>query len=150
MDMNYGKVAAAHDLPVNSVAGDDIRDFSIELARSHGSYFLHIFSICALADYGWTVDFGIHPSVLLILQFFIGARCTIVPQPFSTLMIDISPGNSGAAGASNNVVRCALSAITVAALQPLIEGLGKGWTFAMIGLADELVAVAKIWLENGD
>jgi multidrug resistance protein len=146
MDINYGKVAAAHDLPVNRVAGDDIRDFPIELARSRGSYLLHIFSICALAGYGWTVDFSVHPSVPLIFQFFIGARCTIVLQLFSTLMVDISLGNSGAAGASNNIVRCALSAITVAALQPLIEGLGKGWAFTLIGLVDGISGILCVWL----
>jgi hypothetical protein len=108
MDRNYGKVAEAHDLPVGRVAGDDISDFPIELARSRGSSFLHAFSICVLAGYGWTVDFGVHPNVLLIFQFFIGARCTIVLQLFTTLMVDNSLGKSGAAGAYNSIMRCAL------------------------------------------
>jgi multidrug resistance protein len=146
LDMNYEKVAAAHDLPVDRVAGDDIRDFPIELARSRDSYWLHVFSVCALAGYGWTVDFRVHPSVPLIFQFFIGARCTIVLQLFSTLMVDISAGKSGAAGASNNIMRCALSAMTVAALHPLIEGLGNGWAFTLIGFVDGISGSICVWL----
>jgi MFS family permease len=146
MDLNYKKVAAAHDLPVDRVAGDDIRNFPIESARSRGSYLLHAFSICALAGYGWTVDLHVHPSVPLIFQFFIGAKCTIVLQLFSTLMIDIFPRKSGAAGASNNIMRCVLSAIIVAVLQPLDKGLGKGWAFTLIGLVDGSSGILAVWL----
>jgi hypothetical protein len=61
-------------------------------------------------------------------------------------MVDISSGKSGAAGASNNIMRCALSVMTVAALHPLIEGLGNGWAFTLIGLVDGISGIFCVWL----
>jgi MFS family permease len=146
MDFNYQKIARLHGLPVDRVTGDDMRNFPIETARSHGCYLLHVFSICALAGYGWAVDRHVHPSVPLILQFFIGIKCTVVLQLFSTLMIDIFSQMSGTAAASNNIMRCMLSAILVAVLQPLDRGLGKGWTFTLVGLIDGSSGILAVWL----
>jgi hypothetical protein len=109
------KIAAAHAISVDRVAGDDVRSFPVELACSRGAYLLHFFSICAVAGYDWNVDLRVHASAPLIVQFF-GAECTIVLQLFNMLMIDVSPRNSGAAGASNNIIRCVPSTITVAVL----------------------------------
>ncbi|KAF2257910.1 MFS general substrate transporter [Lojkania enalia] len=146
MDRNYKKVAEKAGLLVNTIVGDDLREFPIEIARSRGSYFLHLLSVCALAGYGWAIECSIHPSVPLIFQFFIGMKCTIVLQWFSTLIVDIFPRKSGTAAASNNIMRCTLSAIAVALLQPLQNSLGKGWMFTLIGLIDGLSGISAVWL----
>lgn len=146
MDFNYRKVAQNANLPIDRIAGDDLRDFPIEAARSRGSYVFHILSIGALAGYGWAVERRIHASVPLILQLFIGAKCTIILQLFSTLIVDIFPQKTGTAAASNNITRCALSAAAVAILQPLQKGVGKGWMFTLIGLVDGLTGILAVWL----
>lgn len=146
MDQNYRKVAEKAGLPVNRIAGDDLREYPIEIARSRGSYLLHLLSICALVGYGWAVERRIHPSVPLIFQFFIGMKCTVVLQWFSTLIVDVFPHKTGTAAASNNIMRCTLSAIAVALLQPLQNGLGKGWMFTLIGLVDGVSGIFAVWL----
>lgn len=146
MDYNYKVVARNHNLPLERRSGDDIPEFPIEEARSRGCCILNIFSVGDLASYWWVVHRHVHPSVPLVLQFFNGAKCTIVLQIFSTLVIDIFPGQSGAAGAAKNIMRCLLSAALVAVLQPLDNSIGKGWMFTLIRLVDALNNMIVVWL----
>ena len=150
MDFNYKKTAESYGLPVDRVSGDDIRSYPIEVARSRGSYTLHVLSVSTLVGCDWAVERGAHASIPLILQFFIGARCTIVLQLYSALMVDIFPERAGTAAASNNIVRCTLSAVAVAILQPLRDAIGDGWMFTSIGLIDGVLgmcaaAVLRKW-----
>jgi hypothetical protein len=135
MDTNYKRsLQPMIYLSVDRVAGDNIRNFPIELARSRGAYLLHFFSICAVAGYGWNVDLRVHASAPLIFLFFISARCTIVLQLLSTLMIDISPRKSGAAAASG---------------QRPWKGLGihTNWSCRLDQWYTCCVVVARIWVE---
>ncbi|KAI4630945.1 hypothetical protein J4E83_002471 [Alternaria metachromatica] len=150
MDFNYKKTAESYGLPLDRVSGDDIRNFPIEVARSRGSYTLHVLSVGTLIGYGWAIERGAHASIPLILQFFVGVRCTIVLQLYSALMVDIFPDKAGTAAASNNIVRCTLSAVAVAVLQPLRDAIGDGWIFSSIGLVDGVLgmcaaAVLRKW-----
>ncbi|CAN9365095.1 unnamed protein product [Alternaria alternata] len=146
LDFNYKRTAEKYDLPIDRESGDDLTNFPIEAARSSGSYILHALSIGGLIGYGWAVERRIHASVPLILQFFIGARCTIVLQLFSTLVVDIFPSKAGTAAASNNITRCALSAVAVAILEPLKNAIGNGWMFTSIGLVDGVLSIIAVGL----
>ena len=48
-----------------------------------------------------------------------------------TLLTDLNPDNPALAQASSNIVRCALSAAGLAALQAMIDAVGPGWTFTV-------------------
>ena len=52
----------------------------------------------------------------------------------NTLLVDINQKAPAAAQASSNIIRCALSALAVAVLQDIIDSIGKGWTFTLLGL----------------
>ena len=52
----------------------------------------------------------------------------------NTLLVDINQKAPAAAQASSNIIRCALSALAVAVLQDIIDGIGEGWTFTFLGL----------------
>jgi hypothetical protein len=54
------------------------------------------------------------------------------------LLVDINHKAPSAAQASNNIVRCALAAIMVAFLQDMIESIGIGWTFTILGSSNAL------------
>ena len=56
------------------------------------------------------------------MQFFICALSTLLIHTASALLVDIFPGQ---------VVRCALSAVLAAALEPLVGAVGRGRYFAM-------------------
>ena len=57
-----------------------------------------------------------------------------IKQINNTLLVDINQKAPAAAQASSNIIRCALSALAVAVLQDIIDGIGKGWTFTFLGL----------------
>ncbi|CAI7640625.1 unnamed protein product [Penicillium glandicola] len=144
MDWNYKHTARAISLESNSQLVD--RDqFPFEKARSRGSFTILSISIPLLAGYGWAVQFHVHPSIPLILQALIGAKCTVLLQNFSALLVDIFPQRPGAAAAANNITRCALSAAAVAALQPLSKAIGRSWMFTLIALVDGGGGLFAVW-----
>ncbi|KAH0536793.1 hypothetical protein FGG08_006361 [Glutinoglossum americanum] len=144
MDWNYNVTAREIGHTVDRVSGDDMNHFPIEKARSRGSLYFLGFSICALAGYGWATERHVHSSVPLILQFLIGAKCTILLQVYSTLLIDIFPENPSTAAASGNITRCALSAAAVAIIEPLVGAVGRGWFFTLVGLIDGVGSMAAV------
>ena len=73
----------------------------------------------------------------------------IIYNACGTLLIDLNPLRPAAAQASLNLIRCSLAAASLAALEPLINGIGVGWCFTIIGLttggtATACVTVARI------
>jgi hypothetical protein len=146
MDWNFKVVARQAGLPINSWSGGDGMDFPFETARSRGTIVILSVSACAIAGFGWAVQYRVHPSVPLILQSYIGAKCTILHQMYSALLVDIFPDQPSTAAASNNIVRCALSAAAVAALQPLVDAIGRAWFFFSIALLDAGLCLVAVLL----
>lgn len=61
-------------------------------------------------------------------------------------MVDINQDVPATAQASFNMVRCTSSAAFVAVLQEMIDGIGFGWTFTILGTSC-LVAGAFYFIE---
>lgn len=146
MDWNYKYTAEEAGLAVDRVAGADIRTFPIERARSRGSYTILLVSLFAFIGYGWAVERHVHPAIPLLLQCYLGAKCTTLHQIYSALLVDIFPEIPGTAGASNNICRCAVSAAAVAALQPMVDGMGRSWFFTLVGLLDGAGSVIGVYV----
>ncbi|KAL8705186.1 MAG: hypothetical protein Q9201_001686 [Fulgogasparrea decipioides] len=132
MDTNYSVTARSIGHKIDRVSGDNLDNFPIERARARGAYWLLVVYTCALAGYGWVVKSHVHESVPLVLQFVLGMLCTSFQQTFSTLLVDIFPSSPSAAAAAGNTVKCVLSAVAVAILQPLVEAVGIGWVYTML------------------
>lgn len=136
MDRNYKHVAKKAGFSTNKSDNHNIHDFPIEEARSRFSLIILAVSACVLVGFAWAVQYKVHPSVPLILQFYLGAKCTILHQVYSALVVDIFPEKPSTIAASNNIIRCALSAAVVAALNPLVSAMGRGWFFTMLAILD--------------
>lgn len=132
MDRDYRVTAQSIGHSNDKVSGDNLDVFPIERARAEGSYYLLTVYVCSLAGYGWAVTSRVHESVPLIIQFFLGMLCTSFQQTFSALLVDVFPANPSTAAAAGNTVKCVLSAVGVAVLQPLVEAVGRGWFFTML------------------
>lgn len=145
MDSNYKITAKKIGHTVDKVSGDDLKHFPIERARARGSWYLLIISTCTLIGYGWALEKHAHESISLILQFLLGFLCTCFNQTFSALLVDMFPASPSTAAASGNIVRCALSALAVAVMQPLLDGMGRGWFFTFLGILSGVVGVAAVW-----
>lgn len=151
MDRDYRVIAKANGVTIQKVKGDDLADFRIERARFRSSGYLITLAIATIIGYGWALETKVvrrppsqnlctniymlipiqHIAVPLVLQFFIGASITGIFNMCGTLLTDIHPQNPATAQASSNIVRCALSATGLAALQQLIGHIGPGWTFTV-------------------
>ncbi|KAK8091675.1 hypothetical protein PG997_002036 [Apiospora hydei] len=143
MDWNYKYVARQSGCSVDKQAGDDMQKFPIERARSRGSYTLVLISMIGLVGYGWAVERRVHPAMTLILQAVLGALATMLHQIYRALLVDIFPDMPGTADAASNICRCATSAALVAALQPLVDAIGRSWFFTFIGLWARLRLVCR-------
>ena len=132
MDRNYKVTARSIGHSIDKISGDDLDNFPIEKARARGSYYLLIVYVCALVGYGWGIALHVHESVPLILQFVLGMLCTSFQQTFSALLVDVFPDSPSTAAAAGNTVKCVLSAVSIAVLQPLVEEVGRGWFFMII------------------
>lgn len=145
MDRNYRVTAREIDYTINKVSGDDLDHFPIERARARGSYYLLAVYICVLAGYGWAVESRVHESVPLVLQFVIGALCTSFQQTFNALLVDVFPASPSTAAAAGNIVRCTLSAVAVAVLQPIVEAVGRGWFFTILTILSGSGGFVAAW-----
>ncbi|KAL9136203.1 MAG: hypothetical protein Q9175_002592 [Cornicularia normoerica] len=146
MDWNYKATARSIGHTIDKVSGDNLSNFPIERARARGSYYLLAVYIAALAGYGWSVEARAHEAVPLVLQYMLAALCTCFQQTFNALLVDIFPASPSTAAASGNITRCALSAIVVAVLQPLVDVMGRGWFFTVLTVLSGGGGLVADWL----
>ncbi|KXN82706.1 Quinidine resistance protein 1 [Leucoagaricus sp. SymC.cos] len=84
------------------------------------------------AGYGWSLQGKANLAVPLILQAIIGFIVMSVMNGTMTLMIDLTPGRGSAVQACGNLVRSSLVAVIISIIQPIINGIGVGWTFVLL------------------
>lgn len=63
---------------------------------------------------------------------------------YSALIVDIFSEATGTAAAANNITRCTLAAVGVAVLDPLVNAMGYGWVFTLLGLLDGVSCVLAV------
>ena len=146
MDHNYKVTAKKIGWTVNKVSGDNLTDFPIERARSRGSLWLLIISTATLVGYGWAVSKHAQVSVALILQFVQGFWGTYFYTTYNTLLVDGFPESPSTAAAAASITRCAMAAVGLAVLQPLLDAAGRGWYFTLLGLWSGGFGAVAIWL----
>jgi hypothetical protein len=133
MDHNYKHTAAKIGFMVDSVSGDDLANCPIEETRSRGCAYLLVLSFGVMLSYAWSIERHAPVTISLILEFFQGFLATWFLQSFSALPVDVFPGTPSTAATAGNITRRALSAVTVAVLQPLVDVMGKGGFSAFWG-----------------
>lgn len=71
---------------------------------------------------------------------------TCICQTHNTLIVDICPQNPSTAAAAGNITRCVLSAAAVAAMQPLLDSMGRGWFFTALALISGVLSAVATFL----
>jgi multidrug resistance protein len=130
LDHDYCGLAAKYP-ERTSKDKNDLTGFPIEKVRLRAVLPLLVVSTAATAGYGWSLGSRTHIAVPLVMQFFTGSSQIAIFVACGTLLTDLNPGRSSTAQASYSLVRCAMSAAGIAALQAMIEGIGIGWTFTV-------------------
>lgn len=152
---DYRCVAIRQGLPTSSRDTSDAQRLVFPLFQAHLRSMIYLIplSTLPLLAYGWVLQHRLHPSIPLILQFFIGGSIIVIYNKCGTLLIDLHPSRPSTAQASFNLVRCTFAAGGLAALQPLINAMGTGWCFTIVALATggtaaACIIIARVWGEH--
>ena len=146
MDRNYRITAKEIGHTIDRERGDDLQYFPIEKARSRHCWHLLAILTGTLIGYGWALEQHTHVSIPLCLQFIQGFLGTSLYTIFNTLLVDVFPDTPSTAAAAASISRCALAASGVAAVQPLVGVLGRGWYFTTLGVFTGGVGVVVVWM----
>ena len=94
---------------------------------------LPVFCLGALTilAYGWAMHFDAGVAAPAVLLFVLGYCLIGAYQVLNVLMVDVHPGKAATATAANNFVRCELGAAASAAVAPLVDRVGSGWTYSL-------------------
>ncbi|KAF5000992.1 hypothetical protein FGRMN_1362 [Fusarium graminum] len=148
LDWNYRRIAKKIGFTIDRKRGDDLGKFPIESARIQAVYPILLAGIATLIGYGWALQVETSVAVPLVLVFLIGM---FVPTSFSvlnTLIVDLNPNAPATATAANNLVRCMFGAASTAAIDHMLEGMGRGWCFTFLALLNLAMIPALKLVDN--
>lgn len=133
INRNFRRHAAKLGIPVESSRQMDLANFPIERARFEVGIPLLWLSICVMLVWGWVMQERVSVAAPIVLLFLMGVGMIGFVNTVNTLLIDIYPHKAGAAVAANNLTRCLIGAAASAAIQPMIDSVGSGWAFFILG-----------------
>lgn len=106
----------------------------IERARLELVIPLLSFASACMIAYGWLLEAQVSIAGPLVMLVVNGFTTLSGFSMLSVLVIDLHRSRSATASAANNLVRCLLGAAASAVVNPMIDGIGNGWTFTIWGL----------------
>lgn len=134
INRGYQQQAAKLGRKVDRLRQEDLSDFPIERARLKVGLPLYVLSCAVMLCWGWAIQKDAHLAVLCVLLFFNGIGMTGFNNAANVLLVDVTPGRAGAAVAANNLTRCLIGAVATAVITPMINRMGSGWAFFLIGM----------------
>jgi MFS family permease len=124
LDYDYAKLKKSFN--------GDPEDFPLERARLRTLWLWSGLQIASLLVFGWTVNYRVHISVPIISTFVQGWTATSIMSVVNTFLVDVYPKKSASATAAMNLVRCLMGAGGTAAVLPIVNAIGVGWTFTIL------------------
>ncbi|OQE24625.1 hypothetical protein PENSTE_c007G05637 [Penicillium steckii] len=88
----------------------------------------------ALIWYGWTAEKGVFWLVPMIANFFFGIGSMLIFSMVTTMLTEFMPKRSSEGVALNNFMRNIFSCVGSLVTAPIINGIGNGWLFTILGL----------------
>ncbi|KAI0275306.1 MFS general substrate transporter [Gloeopeniophorella convolvens] len=157
MDMHYRKIRddlilkrrrdSENQVDLKALARDP--SFPIERARLQlVPYIILIYTTCVVG-YGWCLQSKVTIAIPLMLQIIIGAVIVSLMNAVQALLVDLVPDQGSSITACNNIVRCLMGAGLVSVINPILDAIGMGWTYVLLGgmciLAAPLLYVEVHW-----
>ncbi|GIK03023.1 hypothetical protein Aspvir_007089 [Aspergillus viridinutans] len=88
----------------------------------------------ALIWYGWTADKGVFWLAPMVANFFFGVGSMLIFSMSTTMLTEFMPKKSSTGVALNNFMRNIFSCIGSLVTAPIIDAIGNGWLFTILGL----------------
>lgn len=150
LNWNYRRHARRLGMELTKGRQDDLSNFPIERSRIEVGLPLLALSTCVLISWGWALQYEASIAVPCVLLFLMGVGMIGFSNASMVLVTDMYPGRAGAATAANNLTRCLLGAAATAVITPMIDGVGAGWAFSILGILYLLGApVLLLIMKNG-
>lgn len=145
MDWNFRRHAKLVGMTISNGKQQDLRGFPLEKARVEVIWPYHFLTIVCMITFGWVMHFGTSIAGPEILLFCLGFVITGAFNVSNTFLVDLHRESPATATAAVNLTRCLVSAGGVAIIVPLINAVGRGWAFTMIGFLDILLT-PSLWV----
>ncbi|KAK7956645.1 uncharacterized protein PG986_005867 [Apiospora aurea] len=133
INWNYQRHCRRLGLPFERSKQPDLAGFPIERARLEIGLPLLALASAVLMGWGWAMQYRAHLAVPCVLLFLLGIGIIGFSNTSNVLLADVNPGHAGSATAANNLTRCLVGAAATAAVNPMIDGIGDGWAFFILG-----------------
>ncbi|KAK0100732.1 hypothetical protein ONS95_007182 [Cadophora gregata] len=125
-------------------------DFPLEKARLRTLYLWSVLQMGACLVFGWTLEKGVHIAVPIICTFVLGWAATSIISVVSTFMVDVYPKKGASATAALNLLRCLMGAGGTAAVLPIVNAIGAGWTFTLlVGIMVVALGLVEVQIRRG-
>lgn len=132
IDWNYRRHAKRLDFPLVKNRQTDLANFPVELARMQICLPLLVIGAIAVVAYGWILTQRVSLAAPIIMLFIFGYTLIAGSQALNVLMVDLWPTQPAAATAASNVTRCLLGAAASAAIGPMSQAMGYGWSYTVL------------------
>jgi hypothetical protein len=132
LDRNFARWCRKLNVKVRKGRNQDLTDFPIEKVRLQIALPAVYATSALVCVFGWILDVSGPLAALLVVLFFTSFGMSIAFNVTSTLLVDFYPKAPATATAANNLVRCGLGAGATAAVIPMINAMGRGWTFTFL------------------
>ncbi|KAK7927614.1 MFS multidrug transporter [Apiospora marii] len=133
INWNYERHCRRLGVPFERSKQQDLTGFPIEKARLEIGLPLLALASAVLMGWGWAMQYKTHIAVPCVLLFLLGIGLIGFSNTSNVLLVDVNQGHAGAATAANNLTRCLVGAGATAAINPMIDGIGDGWAFFILG-----------------
>jgi len=145
LDRNFARWCKVLRVKIKKGRDQDLRDFPIEKVRLQIAIPAAYCTAILVCIFGWILHIDGPLPALLVILFFTSFSMSVAFNCTTTLLVDFYPKAPATASAANNLVRCLLGAGATAAVIPMIEAMGRGWTFTFLTLF--LIATSPmLWL----
>jgi MFS family permease len=134
LDRNFRRWARNLNFELKKGRQTDLTNFPIEKARLQVAFPGYYVASLLTVAYAWNIEYNGPLAVCLVLLFFMAYSLTVSFNVSSTLLIDFYPHSPATATAANNLFRCLLGAGATGVIQPMIDGMGRGWAFTFLAL----------------
>ena len=134
LDRNFARWCEKLGIKIRKGSKQDLRNFPVEKARLDVAFPSCYISSSLVLAFGGILDVnGPLPAALIVL-FLSSFSMSVAFNVTGTLLVDFCPEAPAAATAANNLVRCLLGAGATGVVIPMLDGMGRRWTFTFLSL----------------
>ncbi|EUC40738.1 hypothetical protein COCMIDRAFT_40972 [Bipolaris oryzae ATCC 44560] len=143
VDWNYRRVEAALEKRDDNEQNAK-ENFPFEKTRLQIALPMMVLAAMSISIYGWVIFFRNPIWAPMVLLFLIAFSVTGAYNVMNILVVDLNYSKPATAMAANNLVRCTLGAAATVLIHPLLDWVGRGWSFTCV--AGAIIAATPLLL----